>query len=132
MPVAKGRTNNPSGRPPKTKSLTTMLEKALDKTRMVGDRRATGKAIVTEMIDRALTTGRVRFPDDAEDSVLSVKDWIDFVRWAYERIDGKPPQPMTGDPENPLRIAIEYINDPYPPAGIASGASGNTQESKQV
>ena len=129
MPV-KGRTNNPNGRPPKAKSLTTMLEKALARTRQVGDVRKSGKAIVTEMIDRALTTGRIKFPDDVEDSVLSVRDWIDFVKWAYERIDGKPAQPITGDDESPLKILVEYANNPYPATDTTSSASGNPQEHK--
>ena len=132
MPTPKGRTNNPNGRPPKAKSLSTMLEKALARTRDVGDRRVSGKQIVTEMIDRALTTGRVRFPEDTEESILSVKDWIDFVKWAYERVDGKPPQPLTGDSDSPLKIAVEYVNDPYSVTNLAQSASEHTPEPEQV
>lgn len=93
MAPPKGTTNNPYGRPSKSKSLTTMLDKALSRARTVGDRRVSGKQIMSEMVDSALTTGRIKFPNDTEESLLSVKDWIDFVRWAYERIDGKPVQP---------------------------------------
>jgi hypothetical protein len=104
-----GKTNNPNGRPPKSKALTTMLETALGKTRLYQGKNVSGKLILADMVSKALITGRLRFPDDSEDSIISVKDWIEFVKWAYERIDGKPAQPLTGPDGGPIEQRIETI-----------------------
>jgi hypothetical protein len=92
-----GKTNNPNGRPPKSKALTNMLEVALGKTRLYKDKNISGKKILAELVSSAVVTGRVQFPDDNEISIISVKDWIEFVKWVYERVDGKPVQPIGGD-----------------------------------
>lgn len=92
MAAPKGNRNNPDGRPPKNKALSTMLEVALEQTSSYKDKRMSGKRILSSMVADALITGRVLFPNDTEYSVISIKDWLDLVKWAYERIDGKPMQ----------------------------------------
>lgn len=101
MPGVKGRTNNPHGRPPKSKALTDLLGTALARTLVVDGRSISGKRLLAMMVAQALTTGRVKFPNDLEDSVISIKDWMEFVKWAYDRIDGKPAQlVLKGDAED--------------------------------
>ena len=109
--LPKGRTNNPNGRPPKNRSLSAILETALGKTFDYEGKRVNGKRILAEMLANAAITGRVRFPDDTEDSVISIKDWIGLVQWMYERVDGKPKQPLTGEGDEPFRILVSLIND---------------------
>lgn len=106
-----GRTNNPNGRPPKNRSLSLILEASLGKTMEVEGKKVSGKRVLAELVTKAVTTGRVRFPDDTEESVISVKDWIGLAEWVYERIDGKPKQPLTGEGDEPLRILVSLTND---------------------
>lgn len=128
--LPKGRTNNPAGRPPKNRSLSVILEAALGKSFEYEGKRISGKRVLADMVSRAVITGRVRFPNDNEDSIISVKDWIGLVEWIYERVDGKPKQPVSGDADDPLKILVEYVNDPYPITGISSGASRNSAETE--
>ena len=88
-----------------------ILETALGKTFELDGKKISGKRIIATMVSRAAVTGRVRFPGDTEDSVISVKDWIGLVQWVYERIDGKPKQPLTGEVNEPLRIRVSLQND---------------------
>jgi hypothetical protein len=87
MAGVKGKTNNPNGRPVKSRALTDLLVKALNKTIDIDGKRVAGKRIVANMIAQALSTGRIRFPNDTEESVLSIKDWIEFTRWAYQYLE---------------------------------------------
>jgi hypothetical protein len=105
-----GKTNNPNGRPPKSKALTNMLETALGKTRLYNGKVISGKKILAELVSSAVVTGRVQFPDDTEISIISVKDWIEFVKWIYERVDGKPVQPIAGD-EGFAAITVKLVDD---------------------
>jgi hypothetical protein len=109
-----GRTNNPNGRPPKSKALTFMLEVALGKTHLYNGKNVSGKRILAEMVSNAVVMGRVRFPSDTEDSVISVKDWIELVKWAYDRVDGKPVQPLAGEDGSPLIVKVQYSDTPTP------------------
>lgn len=97
MAGIKGRTNNPNGRPPKSRALTTLLERALSKTVEVNGKRVSGKRLLAYHVAEVLTTGRLTFPGDAEASMVSVKDWLEFTRWAYQYLE--PPvvrQEFTG------------------------------------
>jgi hypothetical protein len=105
-----GKTNNPNGRPPKSKALTNMLEVALGKTRLYNGKSVSGKKILAELVSSAVVTGKVQFPDDNEISIISVKDWIEFVKWVYERVDGKPVQPVGGD-EGFAPIIVKLVDD---------------------
>lgn len=110
MAPPKGSSNNPNGRPKKETALTDMLKVALGHTYPVGDRKISGKRILSDMVSRAVVTGRIRFPNDSEESVISIKDWLELVRWVYERVDGKPVQPVGGDSElGP--IIVRMVND---------------------
>lgn len=88
-----------------------ILEASLGKTMEVEGKKVSGKRVLAELVTKAVTTGRVRFPDDTEESVISVKDWIGLAEWVYERIDGKPKQPLTGEGDEPLRILVSLTND---------------------
>lgn len=107
MAPPKGSSNNPNGRPPKKTALTDMLKVALDHTMPYGGKNVSGKRILADLVSKAITTGRLKFPNDTEESVISVRDWIELVKWAYERVDGKPVQPIAGDPESaPISFRI--------------------------
>jgi hypothetical protein len=97
MAAPKGSHNNPNGRPAKCQALTDSLKIELNKTFDFEGKKISGKKIVAKLVAKAIVTGRFKFPEDTEDSVISIKDWMEFVKWAYERVDGKPVQPIGGD-----------------------------------
>lgn len=88
MAGVKGRTNNPNGRPPKSRALTDLLVNAVSRPISLPDgKRAAGKRVLASLVADVLTTGRLRFPNDTEDSIISVKDWLEFVKWFYGYVE---------------------------------------------
>jgi hypothetical protein len=108
MAAPRGNCNNPNGRPPKSRSLTEALNRAMKKSVIVDGKRVGGKLVVANLVAHALKTGRLHFPEDTEESVLSVKDWIEFVKWAYQYLE-PPIQPheITGAEGGPINIVID-------------------------
>lgn len=107
MPGVAGRTNNPNGRPPKSKALTTMLDRALSRTLDLNGKRTSGKRVLAKLVADVLTTGRLTFPGDTESSVISIKDWLEFVKWFYNYAE--PPvtrQELTGAEGGAVTIRI--------------------------
>ena len=83
---AKGQSGNPRGRPPGTKSFTTLLDEALNERVLVaenGGRRKVSKrqAIVTQLVNRAATAN---FP--------ALKILLDFVRDSERQIEAASPE----------------------------------------
>ena len=88
MPGVRGKTNNPNGRPPKSRALTDLLTKALSKKVDLPDGTTRlGKQILANLMADAVITGRVTFPGDNESSVISIKDWIEFAKWVYTYLE---------------------------------------------
>lgn len=112
MAPPKGRVNNPNGRPPKSRALTDLLVKALSKTVEVNGKRVNGKRVVAGLVAQVLTTGRLKFPGDTEESVIGVKEWIEFVKWAYQYLE--PPvnrQEFSGQDGAPIVIRWDEANN---------------------
>lgn len=89
--------------------MTDLLGTALSRTVELDGRRVSGKRLLAFLVSDAITTGRVRFPNDVEDSVISIKDWIEFVKWVYDRIDGKPAQLILKEAEESLVVEAEGL-----------------------
>jgi hypothetical protein len=106
MAFKKGESGNLSGRPPKRKARTDILQTALSKTIETKDGKVGGKRLLASLVTEAVTTGKVTFPGDELPSVIGVKDWTEFVKWIYERIDGKPAQPVTGEDGGVIRVTL--------------------------
>ena len=83
-----GKTNNPNGRPKKERALTDLLVKELSHTIEIDGEKISGKRLIAKSVVDAVTTGKLHFPNDTEESIISVKDWIDFVKWLYVHVDG--------------------------------------------
>ena len=83
MAPPKGSHNNPNGRPPKSRALTDALTLALKRMVEYPDgKKVSGKKVLAELVTGVLTTGRIKFPHDTEESIVSVKDWMEFAKWA--------------------------------------------------
>jgi hypothetical protein len=112
MAAPKGNRNNPNGRPPKNKALTDILEVSLSRTIEVDGKRINGKRVLADLVTSCLTTGRIRFPNDTEDSIVSVSDWMGMVKWVYERVDGRPIQPLGGVGDNgEIILLVKYESE---------------------
>ena len=112
MPGVAGKTNNPNGRPAKSRALTDLLIKALSKTVEVDGKRTAGKAVLARLVSEVLVTGRLKFPGDEEASVISVKDWLEFVKWGYGYLE--PPITKlehTGENGEPIVIKVKGRDD---------------------
>lgn len=77
-----GQSGNPSGRPPKSRALSDLLAKALSASVPTDGGRVAGKRLLAKLVAEGITTGKVTFPGE-EKSILGIKDWIEFVKWAY-------------------------------------------------
>lgn len=89
MPFKPGQSGNPKGRPPKSRALTQILEKAGSKTVEVNGKRISGKRLLAQMMWQAVTLGEVELPG-GEKLTLGVNDWLVAAKWIYAHIDGPP------------------------------------------
>ena len=114
MAAPKGNRNNPKGRPPKNKALTDMLEVSLGRTLEYGGKRINGKRVLADLVTECLTTGKVLFPGDEKESIVSISDWIGMVKWVYDRVDGRPIQAVEGpgdDGEFVIKVKLKDGDD---------------------
>ncbi len=86
-----GQSGNPSGRPPKHRALTQILEKAGNKTVAVPGKktRTARKRLIAELAWQLVAEGKATMPDGTE-LRLDPRDWINTVKWIYTHIDGAP------------------------------------------
>lgn len=121
--MPKGHTNNPRGRPPLSRSLTTLLERAGSVTVPTDDGNVARKRLVAEMVWRLAATGRATFPDG---TTVPCDDWLAVVKWIYAQVDGPPPQvssvTLAGDPEAPLTV-LNFL--PPPLLALEGDADGS-------
>jgi hypothetical protein len=91
----KGQSGNPKGRPPKSEALRDLLRQALEGEINTPTGPVSGKALLARLVVEAVTTGAVHFPADQEASVLGVKDWVEFLKWAYNTLNPRRPRCST-------------------------------------
>lgn len=104
----KGKSGNPNGRPPKSRALTDILEKAGSQSVEVDGKKIASKRIVASLLWQVATTGMAKFPDG---SILSVspQDWIAVVKFIYAQIDG-PPKAEMDVTSNGETIPVSFID----------------------
>jgi len=92
--------------------------------------RVAGRRLLARLVVEGITTGKVTFPGEDKSSVLGVKDWIEFVKWAYQYLE--PPTTKIDTGESLLKVIVEYSNGQDTTADVPPVADGNTQPSEQV
>lgn len=85
-----GQSGNPAGRPPKSRALTEILERAGSRSvEMPDGKRVSGKQLVARLAWDLATTGQAEFPGGKQ-LVIEPVDWLALVKWLYSHIDGPP------------------------------------------
>jgi hypothetical protein len=114
MVWVKGESGNPNGRPRKIKSLTEILARELAKTIPDGeDRRVAVKRFMAMKVTEALTTGKITIAD-GKFYDLEPNEWVDLLKWSYNRVDGLPRQPTEHSGPDGGPLIIKWV-DPVDP-----------------
>lgn len=91
----KGHSGNPTGQ--SKNAITCYMEAAMGD----GD-----KESVAELVKQIVLTGSVKFPDGRVE-VISMKMWQGFVEWLFNRLDGKPMQPVQTEASAQVELTTE-------------------------
>lgn len=106
-----GQSGNPAGRPPKSRALADLLNRALSKTIDTPDGRVSRKRLLASLVAEAVTTARVQFPGDEKPSFLTAKDWVEFVKWAYQYLDPSVSRSeLTGKDGGPIAVSMSWAD----------------------
>lgn len=111
MPFAPGASGNPKGRPPKTRALTEILQKAGNGRSRVGDKRKSRKNLLADMLWAAVMTGEVLLtPEYGPPRLIALTggDWFDAVKFLYNQIDGPPKVGLFDVPED-TAVSINFV-----------------------
>jgi len=91
-----GQSGNPKGRPPKNRAMTEILIAAGKKKASDGEGGTVARnKLLAEMIWKASTGGEVTFHATNREFgasrtlQLKLPEWIDFVKWLVEQMDGR-------------------------------------------
>lgn len=92
MPAWKpGQSGNPKGRPKNARLLSDRLRAAASKTIEVDGKPIAGSIIAARIAWEAITKGKVKFPDDTEETILSFDQWLGLMKFVYGQTEGAPP-----------------------------------------
>ena len=90
-----GVSGNPKGRP-KTRVLSERLRAAGSKTIEVDGKPTAGSIVAARLAWEGIAKGKLQFPDDAEETVLSFDQWLALVKFVYGQTEGAPPVEVGG------------------------------------
>lgn len=101
-----GKTGNPKGRPRKERALSERLRAAGSKTVEIDGKRVSGSIVTAQLAWEGLTAGKVRFPGDTEDTVLTFAEWLTLAKFVYGQTEGPPPAAVehSGPDGGPIQV----------------------------
>ena len=107
-----GSRNNPHGRPPKERALTTLLEAAGSVTVQVGDKKVAGKRLVAQLAWEMASTGKATLPSGRV-LTAGTDEWLAVVKWLYGQVDGPPKQglELSGENGGALALVVKVVDD---------------------
>ncbi len=112
MSLPKGKTNNPAGRPPKSKALSELLRKDLNHTyQTITGQKIAAKRIITKRVIDALVTGKWQLADGTF-TFLSFQETAELIKWVFLRVDGQPPASVEVKTDEPINLIIQYADPP--------------------
>lgn len=92
MPWKPGQSGNPRGRPPKERTLSRLVERALAARMDVPgeDRRTARKRVMAQLLAQAVSEGKVTFPDGRVEE-FGAMEWGGFVLRVLRHLEGSAP-----------------------------------------
>lgn len=108
-----GKSGNPKGRPPKSRVLTTILEKAGGKKVLRDGKNVSARQILAETLWNALMTGRIELPNGTS-LMIAQGEYIALAKFLYAQIDGPPAAAVdvTSNGQQIATISIVEVNHP--------------------
>ena len=108
MPWKPGQSGNPKGAPQKTRVLSERLRAAGSKTVEIDGKQVSGSIVLARLAWDGLTSGKVRFPGDNEDTVLTFAEWLTLAKFVYGQTEGPPPAAIehTGADGGPIAVQL--------------------------
>jgi hypothetical protein len=102
-----GESGNPAGRPPKSRALTAILERAGSRTIDIDGKKTSGKQLLGRLLWQGVTEGMVNLPDGTK-LELGPRDWFEMAKFIYSHIDGPPKQTLehTGEGGGPIQTEV--------------------------
>jgi hypothetical protein len=110
MPWKPGQSGNPKGAPKKARVLSERLRAAGSKTIEIDGKQVAGSIVAARIAWEGITHGKLRFPDDAEDTVLSFDQWLGLVKFVYGQTEGAPPAAVEVSGADGAPIAVSLID----------------------
>jgi hypothetical protein len=127
-----GASGNPNGRPPSSRALTQILERAGGR-RLEGPdgkARAARELVARHAWERA-ATGKTELPGGRILEVEDVREWLAVVSWLFDRAEGKPKRSaallVPEDHEGPFRFTLD-LGEGLLGDGFSGGGNGGTGE----
>lgn len=107
-PFQPGESGNPKGRPPKSRALTEILNRAGSRTIEVNGQKMSGRRFVARALWELATTGQTVLPGREKPIEAGPQAWLDVVKFLYAQIDGPPKSALevTGKDGAPLTPGI--------------------------
>jgi hypothetical protein len=90
-----GVSGNPKGRP-KTRVLSERLRAAASKTIEVDGKPTAGSILAARLAWEGIARGKLRFPGDTDETVLSFDQWLALMKFVYGQTEGAPPVEVGG------------------------------------
>lgn len=104
-----GQSGNPKGRPVKDRTFAHLLERELaHKFNGVPKK----KLWLTLLAD-ALATGRIKFPEDEKQSVISLETWASLSFKTLAHLE-PPPKEIELKSDEPIELIVKYVNRDTP------------------
>jgi hypothetical protein len=86
--------------------LSERLRAAGSKTVEIYGKRVSGSIVSAQLAWDGLTSGKVRFPGDTEDTVLTFAEWLTLAKFVYGQTEGPPPAAVehSGPDGGPIQV----------------------------
>lgn len=108
MALAKGRTNNPNGRPPTGRALTEILMREMSKSVDTGKTRVLAKRLTAQAIRDLLVRGEAVLVGGKKIELGSAM-YVELIKWFYGHVDGSR-QEIKQDAETLVKFVYDDDN----------------------
>ena len=102
MRFQKGISGNPHGRPPKSRTLSLILEEYAQQTHLYQGEMLPAARILADMLWQFALQMEVTTPGGRTLQAENVMDWLNTARWVYEHIDG----PARFEPPDTIEVVV--------------------------